>query len=83
MIKINQLLASQNTVEDDKELSDKTEGLLNCTSSVKVSLSVPWKRILSSVATELKLQIPNQSPHIRLAELQQKFKSQPQMVSSE
>ena len=37
MIKINQLLASQNTVEDDKELSDKTEGLLNCTSSIKVS----------------------------------------------
>lgn len=61
MIKIYQLLASQNTVEDDKELSDKIDCLLICTNSVEVSKSA-WKRIFSSVATELKLQKTKPKP---------------------
>lgn len=56
---INQLLASQNTVKDNSELSDKLDHLQMHINSLNFRLnrflSTPWKRIFSLAVTKIKL----------------------------
>ncbi|KAL6037658.1 hypothetical protein STEG23_020039 [Scotinomys teguina] len=77
--KINQL---QNTVKDNKKLSDKIEQLQMQVNSLKISKGALEESLLSSSYRAQVVENQTEALIIRLAELQQKFKSQPQRVSA-
>lgn len=77
--KINQL---QNTVKDNKKLSDKIDQLQMQVNCLKVSKCTLEENLLSSSHRAQVVENQTEALIIRLAELQRKFKSQPQRVSA-
>lgn len=69
MIKINQLLASENTVKDNNEHNDKTDQLQMLISGLKVSKCVLEEHLLSSSQSS-SCGKSNRSPQCEVVELQ-------------
>lgn len=78
-IKINQL---QNMVKDNKELNDKIDHLQMLINNLKVSKCALEENLISSSHKARVMENQTKALIIRLAELQGKFKSQPQRVSA-